>query len=263
MNDVADLQHVGVEFRDTIAEVVIRRPKQLNALNSQVLDELGQLFAWLQGHVPRCVIVTGDGGKAFVAGADISELNGLEPQAAEVFSAKGQEVFAQIERFPSPVIAAVNGLALGGGCELALACDIIYAAEHATFGQPEVKLGLIPGFGGSVRLARKIGPGAAREWIFSGEVFGAQRAKELGLVQEVFAADALMGEVRRLAGKIASRAPSAVRAAKWVMAEASAAPLPTASALERWRFGALFATDDMREGTTAFKEKRAPIFTGK
>ena len=243
-----------------VTELTISRPKALNALNQTVLAELEQVLTHLEKQSDlRCVIITGEG-KAFVAGADISHMADATPAQAEDFAAQGQRVFAQLEQLPVPTLAAVNGFALGGGCELALACDLIYASEHAKFGQPEVKLGLMPGFGGTVRLPRKIGPGAAREWIFTGEMVSAQAAKDAGLVREILPADALMARVREIAGIIAQRAPLAVRACKRVLNQSTD---PTvATHLERWSFANLFGSADTREGTRAFLDKREPNFKG-
>lgn len=242
-------------------EVTIARPKALNALNRQVITELGRVIEHVRDDPQaRCMIITGEGGKAFVAGADIAEMSTLNAREAEAFAALGHHVFGSLEALGIPVLAAVNGFALGGGCELALACDMIYAAESAKFGQPEVKLGLMPGFGGTVRLPRKIGLAAASHWIFTGDTYSAQAAREVGLVQGVFAADELLPQVRQIAQSIAKRAPLAVRAAKRVMVQQTDPAV--AAALERWSFGQLFASRDTREGTTAFLEKREPIFTG-
>lgn len=243
-----------------VTEVVITRPKALNALNQTVLAELDQVLAHLEKQAElRCMILTGDG-KAFVAGADISHMADASVAEAEAFAAQGQQVFDRLEQLPVPVIAAVNGFALGGGCELALACDLIYASTKAKFGQPEVKLGLMPGFGGTVRLPRKIGQGAAREWIFTGEMVSAEAAKDAGLVREVLDSDALMPRVREIAGIIAQRAPLAVRACKRVLTQATNPAVATH--LERWSFANLFGSADTREGTRAFMEKREPNFKG-
>lgn len=257
-------EFVKVEKAGGIAEVVIDRPKALNALNRQVLAELGAVFHGLQtDELLRCVILTGAGSKAFVAGADIAEMATLEPPEAEAFARQGHELFATIERLPVPVLAAVNGFALGGGCELVLACDIAYASENAKFGQPEVKLGLIPGFGGTVRLPRKIGYAAAAEWILAGDIHTAASARELGLVREICAPDGLMPRVREVAKTIASRAPLAVRAAKRAMLQGLAVDPASAGQLEQWAFGTLFSTQDLREGTRAFVEKREPAWQAK
>jgi enoyl-CoA hydratase len=261
--ELGSLETVKVKLADGVAEVVLSRPRALNALNRQVLLELERAFTALEREASlRCVIVTGEGDKAFVAGADIAEMSKLTPAEAEDFARLGHRVFALIERLPVPVLAAVNGYALGGGCELALACDVIYASERAQLGQPEVKLGLIPGFGGTVRLLRKVGLAAASEWIFTGEMISAEQAKAAGLVREVLKPEELLSTVREVAQKIAQRAPLAVRAAKRLLAVGNQADAGTSSQLEQQAFGALFASADMREGTAAFLEKRDPSFKG-
>ncbi len=255
---------VKLEVVEHVAEITINRPKALNALNQQVLRELAKIFDHLsQTENIAAVILTGSGDRAFVAGADITEMNKLTVRQAQVFADIGQKLFERIENFPAPVLAAVNGFALGGGCELALACDIIYASENAKFGQPEVKLGLIPGFGGGVRLPRRIGVSAAAEWIFTGEIYGAQAAKEVGLVREVLAPEKLLPRVREVARLISRRAPLAVRAAKRVLVQGMAANPSVATSIEQASFAQLFSTEDMREGTTAFVEKRDAVFAGK
>ena len=262
--DWNSFETVNVEIQNRIAEVRINRPKALNALNSQVIEELSKVFEALRDEAGlACVILSGEGSKSFVAGADIAEMNGLSAEQAEVFSKRGHEVFTAIENFKLPVLAAVSGFALGGGCELALSCDIIYASEKAKFGQPEVTLGLIPGFGGTVRLPRKVGLAAASEWILTGDIYGAEEAKEMGLVRAILPHDELMDHVRKIAAKIASRAPLAVQAAKEVMVKGLATTPEAASSLEITAFGKLFSSEDTSEGTTAFLEKRKPEFTGK
>jgi len=257
--DVKALEHVKLQLADGIAELTISRPKALNALNRRVLGDLEAAVDHLAADPTlRCVIITGDGDKAFVAGADIAEMANMTPLDSEAFVALGHRVFRKLEELPVPVLAAVNGFALGGGCELVLACDVVYASSKAKFGQPEVKLGLIPGFGGSVRLARKTGFGAAAEWIYTGEIYDAAQAKAIGLVRDVVAPEELMTKVRALAKTIAQRAPLAVRAAKRVLVGGAGTDVVTAFALERGVFAGLFATEDLREGTAAFVEKREP-----
>jgi enoyl-CoA hydratase len=260
--DFKALECVRVE-RGPVTEITVSRPKALNALNRQLLTELhGVLEALAVGDVPRCLIVTGDGPKAFVAGADIAEMTGLTPLESEAFARLGHATFARLESFPAPVLAAVNGFALGGGCELALACDIIYASESAKFGLPEVKLGLMPGFGGTVRLPRKIGAAAACEWIFTGDTYSAAQAREVGLAREVLAPEALLPRVREVAGRIATQAPLAIRAAKRSIVAGLATDAATAATLEQGAFARLFESQDAREGTRAFVEKRKPEFKG-
>ena len=263
MVSVESLSVLTLEKEGGIATVTINRPKALNAINSQDLEELDAVLDALhEDDSLRCVILTGAGDKSFVAGADISEMADMSPEAAEAFSAKGHGIFEKIEHLPVPVLAAVNGFCLGGGCELALACDVIYASDRAKFGQPEVKLGLIPGFGGAVRLPRKVGLAAATEWILTGDIYRADEAHRIGLVKTIVEGPELLGHVRKIAETIAQRAPIAVRRAKKVMVEGLQASQSEAAKLEQGSFGVLFATADMREGTQAFLEKREPEFKG-
>lgn len=248
---------------DGVATVTIDRPKALNALNAQVVAELQQIFHALGDGTARAVILTGAGDKAFVAGADIAAMKSMNEAEALEFSRAGHALMEAIEALPAPVLAAVNGFALGGGCELALACDIIYCSDTAKFGQPEVKLGLMPGFGGAVRLPRKIGAAAAAEWIFTGEIYGAVAAERIGLVREVCPAETLLKRVREVAETIALRAPLAVSASKRLIVDGLATDFARAASMEQERFAALFGTEDMREGTSAFVEKRSPTFQGK
>ncbi len=261
--EVSSRETVVVEICDGVAEVTLSRPKALNAINRQMLEELCAVLGELQETARvRAVILTGAGDKAFVAGADIAEMAEMSVLSARAFSRLGHRVLAMIEDLPVPVLAAVGGYALGGGCELALACDIIYASDRAKFGQPEVKLGLIPGFGGLVRLPRKVGQAVASEWILSGEVYGAEVAKEVGLVREVLKPDELLPRVRQVASLMAQRGPMAVRAAKRVLVRGLATDAATAAAMEQESFARLFDTEDMREGTRAFLDKRDPQFKG-
>ncbi len=261
--DWQTLELVKVTIDGGIAEVTLTRPKALNAINRQLLAELRLALGELrQVEGLACVILTGAGEKAFVAGADIGEMAGMTPRQASEFARQGHHVLRSIEALPVPVIAAVNGFALGGGCELALACDLVYASDTAKFGQPEVKLGLIPGFGGCVRLPRKAGLGVAGEWIYTGEIYTAQAAKEAGVVVQIFPAAELLPKVRAIAQTIAKRAPLAVRAAKRALLEGLATTPETAGTIEQLSFAGLFATKDTREGCTAFVEKREPNFTG-
>ena len=257
-----ELDTILVENRDTFLIATVNRPKALNALNAQVLSDLEKLAdAVAQDKSLRALILTGSG-KAFVAGADIAAMAEMNPDEAKSFSAMGHRVFSKIEKLTIPVIAAVNGFALGGGCELALSCDIVYASSKAKFGQPEVNLGLIPGFGGCVRLPRKVGAGAASEWIFSGDIYGAEKALEIGLIQAVFEPEALLEEVIKRAETIAARSPLAIQVAKKVIQEGADLSQSEACTLEQSSFGTIFASDDMREGTRAFLEKRSPAFKG-
>jgi len=252
---------VGLERHGGVAVVTINRPKALNALNSAVLAGLDAVFTALAADVDlRCVVLTGAGDKSFVAGADIGEMSSMGPRAAQAFSGNGHRVLNAISGLQVPVIAAVNGFCLGGGCELSLACDIVYASENAKFGQPEVKLGLIPGFGGTQRLARRIGAMRALELVTSARMVGADEAKAIGLCVDVFPQEGLMDAVMKVAGTIAKRAPVAVQVAKAVQAAGVEAPLAVANAYERDAFANLFDTHDAKEGMAAFLEKRSAGF---
>ncbi len=255
------LEFVKVEFEGPVAVVTIDRPKALNALNQQTLSELEAAIVQVQGHVDaRAVIITGAGEKAFVAGADIGEMAGYTPSQALAFSQKGHRVFALLEALPITTIAAVNGFALGGGCELALACDLIYASEKAKLGLPEVSLAVIPGFGGTQRLTRLLGRARAKELIFTGKTIDAAKALELGLVLEVLAPDALMAHCKEVAHQIAGRGPVAIAQAKRVIEAGADLPLKAANELEQQAFAVLFGTEDQKEGMKAFLEKRKAAF---
>ncbi|QDG54687.1 enoyl-CoA hydratase/isomerase family protein [Persicimonas caeni] len=246
-----------------IATLTMNRPDQLNALNEQVIDDLTAAVDELSGRDDvRVLVVTGKG-RAFVAGADIKQMHGFEEAEAKAFADKGHAAMDALSKLPYPVIAAVNGFALGGGLELALACDLIYASDKARLGLPEVGLGIIPGFGGTQRLGRTIGWHHARELVFSGRHVKADEALRMGLVCAVFPAEEFIDKVYALAEKIAANGPVAVRVAKRVMREGSELPLDKANALERDSFGELFMTDDRSEGMQAFLEKREANFTGK
>lgn len=254
---------VLVERDEAVAIVTLNRPAKLNALNLPLIAELDRTFAELAADPQlRAAVLTG-AGKAFVAGADIAAMAQLSPQEAKAFAERGQQLGSTLERLRLPVIAAVNGFALGGGAELALCCDFIYAADTARFGQPEVKLGLIPGFGGTQRLSRRIGLAAARELIFTGAVIDAARAQELGLVNEVTTPGDLMPRALATARAIAKNSPLAVAAAKRVTNAAADADLELACELEAAAFAGLFGSADQREGTAAFLTKREPKFEGR
>jgi len=258
------MENVRTENRDGVLIVTIDRPKVLNALNAQTVGEIGEAFeAAREDDSVKAVILTGGGEKAFVAGADINELAKMTPISGKATASKGQGVFFDIERFPKPVIAAINGYALGGGCELALACHIRIASENAQIGLPEVTLGIIPGYGGTQRLARLVGKGKALEIICTADRIGAADAEKIGLVNKVVPADQLMSVAEEMARKIASRGPVAVRCAIEAVMSGSEMPFEEGQFLEATLFGLLCATDDMKEGMKAFLEKRAANFTGK
>ncbi|NOT07409.1 MAG: enoyl-CoA hydratase [Gemmatimonadales bacterium] len=251
------------DVRDGIATVTVNRPDKLNALNDAVITELGEAAARIAGDSAiQGVILTGAGPKAFVAGADIGELAATDPIRAHALSRKGSETFRRIELSTKPVIAAVNGFALGGGCELAMACHIRLAAENARFGQPEVKLGILPGYGGSVRLPRLVGRGRAVELLVSAVMIDAQEAYRIGLVNRVVPGGELLAESERLLRAILANGPLAVAACLRMVDEQEGLPLEEALGLESRRFGECAGTADFREGTAAFLEKRAAAFRG-
>lgn len=258
------MEFIKMEQSGHVAIVTISRPAALNALSSALLAELQEAFKTIsENEAIRAVILTGEG-KAFVAGADISEMKDFSPEEALCYAARGAAVFAAIEALPQPVIAAVNGFALGGGCELALSCDLRIASEKAKFGQPETGLGITPGFAGTQRLPRAVGTGYAMQMILTGKVIDSAEALRVGLVNSVYPADALMAEAMRLAEAIADNAPAAVRAAKRAIREGLELPLPQGIAREGQLFAACFATQDQRNAMAAFVEKRKPdAFTGK
>jgi enoyl-CoA hydratase len=259
------METIALERAGAVATVRLNRPSVLNALNLLMLDELSGTFAELDADESvRAVILTGSGPKAFAAGADIGELNALpNARAAEAQARKGQALTRTLERMHVPVIAAVNGFALGGGCELAMACDIRIASENARFGQPEVNLGILPGYGGTQRTARLVGEGMAMYLCLTGEMIDAAEALRVGLVQRVVPFDELQAEAGRIAGLIASKAPLAVAAAKRAVAAAGSLSLDDGLALEAQLFGRAVMTDDFREGSSAFLEKRKPEFRGR
>ena len=261
---MSDLKHVRLEWDGDLAVVTIDRQEKLNALNAEVLAELGEVFERLRDDQDvRGVVLTGGGTKAFVAGADIGELARLDPVGGVALSRRGQDLFLAIERFPKPVLAAVGGFALGGGCELALACHLRLAGDNARFGLPEVGLGVIPGYGGTVRLARLVGLGRAVEMILSGEMIDAARAAEIGLVSAVVPRAELLERGKELLRRITRNGPVAVRLALESIYAALDADTRGALDREAALFGLLAATSDMREGTGAFLEKRKPQFTGR
>jgi enoyl-CoA hydratase len=257
-------ENVTVAKEEGLGIVTINRPKALNALNSATLKELLSAFDEMaQAADVKVVILTGGGDRAFVAGADISEMVNYNPLEAEAFAALGQRLMFRIERLPKPVIAAMHGFTLGGGCEIAMACDIRLASDKLKIGQPEVKLGVLPGFGGTQRLARIVGPGKAKEIIFSGDVYDANEALRTGLVDRVVPFEKLMEETKKLAKTIASRGEVAVRLAKDAINAGMDVDIGTGCMLERKAFSLCFASQDRLEGMKAFLEKREPKFTGK
>ena len=250
-----------VTDEERIRVIEFNRPKALNALNAETLSELSAVLEATSASSEIGVVILTGAGKAFVAGADITEMQGITPEQAVALSERGQRVFDQIEALPQPVIAAVNGFALGGGTELALACDFIYASEKAVFGLPEVKLGLMPGFGGTQRLARKIPVGAAREIVYTGEFLKAEEAYRVGLATRMFAPEALMEGAKKTAQTILKRSHHAVAAAKRSMVQGVDLELLQGQGIEASQFGDLFNTDHPAEGTSAFLEKRNPDFS--
>ncbi len=244
--------------------LTINRPTALNALSPQVLQDLVAAFMAVEGDAAtRCLIITGAGPKAFVAGADIAAMSGMSPLEAREFALKGHACMRMLELMPFPVIALVNGFALGGGCELALACDWIIAADNAVFGQPEVNLGICPGFGGTQRLSRLVGKGLALELICTGRQVKSEEALRIGLVNHVVAPDKLLEQGLHLARLVAAKAPIAVKLSKHLVQRGQDLDLANANALEADVFGLLAATDDKREGMAAFLEKRPARFAGR
>lgn len=257
------MENVRTENKDGILIITIDRPKVLNALNAQTVGEIGEAFAAAKDdEAVKAVILTGAGEKAFVAGADITELAQCNALTGKTTAEKGQRIFFAIERFPKPVIAAVNGFALGGGCELALACHIRIASENAKLGLPEVTLGIIPGYGGTQRMTRLLGKGKALELILTGDRIDASEAERIGLVNKVVPADQLMQTCEELARKIMSRGPLAVTAAIEAVMSGSEMPFEEGQFLEATLFGLLCATEDTKEGMKAFIERRAAQFKG-
>ena len=257
-------ENVKTEVRDGILFLTIDRPRVLNALNASTVEEIYKVFADARDdNNVKAIIVTGGGEKAFVAGADINELAQKTPMTGKETSERGQFIFSFIERFPKPVIAAINGFALGGGCELALACHIRIASEKAQIGLPEVTLGIIPGYGGTQRMARLLGKAKALELICTGDRVGAAEAERIGLVNKVVPADQLMSAAEEMARKIMSRGPLAIRAAIEAVMSGSEMPLQEGQFLEATLFGLLCASEDTKEGMKAFLEKRPPQFKGK
>jgi len=251
-------------IQEGIAQVVINRPEVLNSLNDQVIQELGEIFAELEkNNEVRAIILTGEGTKAFAAGSDITEMKQFSVMKAREFALRVYRTQAKIETIPKPVIAAVNGFALGGGCELMMSCDIRIASSNAKFGQPEIKLGIIPGGGGTQRLPRLIGIGRAKELVFTGELIDAKRAYEIGLVNKVVPPERLMEEAQKIASKIASKSLPILRLAKEALNYGYSMDLEKALEFEIECFGHCFNTEDHVEGISAFIEKRKPSFKDK
>ena len=253
-----------LEDRDGIRTLTINRPDKLNALNSATLDALHRAFDDAADATDvRVVVLTGAGDKAFVAGADISEMSGLTPVEGRDFSLRGQRMMRRVEKMPKPVIAAINGFALGGGLELAMCCHLRIAADSAKVGQPEINLGLIPGFGGSQRLLRLAGRAATLELCLTGAPINAERARELGIVNRVVPAAALMDETMKLASQLANAAPLALRAMLDCVNIGGECGIEEGLEYESAQFGLVFSTEDMREGTSAFLDKRKAAFKGR
>jgi enoyl-CoA hydratase len=258
-----EYNHLKIAEEGTIAILTISAPKSLNALNSTILKEMDDFLTKFDCNKYRCLIITGDGEKSFVAGADISEMANLNVAQGQTFGARGAAVFRKIETLHVPVIAAVNGFALGGGCELAMACDIRICSDNAKFGQPEVGLGIIPGFSGTVRLARLVGMGMAKQLIYTGKAIRANEALQIGLVNEVVPQAELMNRAFELANQIAANAPLAVKAAKLAINAEWDMDADSAIMNESALFGRCFSTEDQKEGMAAFLEKRKPTYKGK
>lgn len=250
------MDFVTYEARGPIATLTVNRPAALNALNAQVLREIGEALDLVDADAVRCVIVRGAGEKAFVAGADIAQMRGFSKTEGEAFGKLGNDVFRKLETLPVPTVAAVGGYALGGGCELAMSCDIRICSDTAVFGQPEVGLGITPGFGGTQRLARLVGAGMAKQIIYTARNIKADEALRIGLVNAVYPIAELYEAAEKLASQIAASAPIAVRAAKKAINDGLELPMDQAIVLEERAFGSCFATEDQLEGMGAFLEKR-------
>ncbi|HUQ89680.1 MAG TPA: enoyl-CoA hydratase-related protein [Vicinamibacterales bacterium] len=257
-------ENLLVEREDAVAIVTFNRPKVLNALNTQTMNELSAAMAGFKADAGvRAIVITGAGEKAFVAGADINELAVQTPIEGKEHARRGQQIFDAIEQLGKPVIAAVNGFALGGGCELAMACTMRVAADTARFGQPEINLGIIPGYAGSQRLPRLVGRGVALEILLTGDMITAQRAYEIGLVNRVVPGAELMSEAKKIAQVLASKAPIAIRYILEAVHHGLNGPLDAGQFLETSLFGAIASSADMKEGTRAFLDKRKAVWQGK
>ena len=252
-----------IEKKEKVCIVAINNPQTLNALNSAVLEELDRAFSEIAADDGIAAVILTGAGKAFVAGADISQMSTMNAAQGKAFGEYGAAVFRKIELLDKPVIAAVNGYALGGGCELAMCCDIRIASAKAKFGQPEVGLGITPGFSGTQRLPRIVGPGKAKELIYTAGIIDAAEACRIGLVNKVTEPEALMDEAMEMAAKIASKAPIAVKYSKQAINKGMQTDMDTAISIEAGLFGLCFSSEDQKEGMRAFLEKRAPDFKNK
>ena len=249
------MEFITYEQEEFVGIITINRPKALNALNSSVLEELNQTLDNVDINTTRALILTGAGDKSFVAGADIGEMSSLTKAEGEAFGKKGNDVFRKLETFPIPVIAAINGFALGGGCEISLSCDIRICSDNAVFGQPEVGLGITPGFGGTQRLARTIGVGMAKQMIYSARNIKADEAYRIGLVNAVYAQEELLDQAKKLASTIAKNAPIAVRNCKKAINDGLQVDMDQAIVIEEKLFGDCFETEDQKAGMGNFLEK--------
>lgn len=252
------MEFITYEVEGQVGIITINRPKALNALNSAVLDELDATIDGVDLDAVRCLILTGAGEKSFVAGADIAEMSTLTKEEGEAFGKKGNDIFRKIETLPIPVIAAVNGFALGGGCEISMSCDIRICSDNAVFGQPEVGLGITPGFGGTQRLARLVGPGMAKQMIYTARNIKADEAYRIGLVNAVYPQEELMAAAEKMAAGIAKNAPIAVRNCKKAINEGISKPINEAVAVEEKLFGDCFETHDQVEGMQCFLSREKP-----
>ena len=246
------MEFICYEQKGFVGVITINRPKALNALNSQVLEELDQTIDAVDLEATRCLIVTGAGDKSFVAGADIAEMSNLTKAEGEAFGKKGNDVFLKLEHFPIPVIAAVNGFALGGGCEISMSCDIRICSENAVFGQPEAGLGITPGFGGTQRLARLVSPGMAKQLIYTARNIKADEAYRIGLVNAVYPLEELLPAAQKMAAGIAKQAPIAVRNCKKAINEGLQVSIDKAVEIEEKLFGDCFETEDQKAGMGNF-----------
>jgi len=252
------MEYVKLSAEGNVGVLTINRPAALNALNDQVIRELDEALDSIDLDQIRCLVVTGEGQKAFVAGADIGQMSGLTKAEGEAFGKLGNDVFRKLETLPIPTIAAVNGFALGGGCELAMSCDIRLCSDTAVFGQPEVGLGITPGFGGTQRMARLIGMGRAKELLYTARKVKAPEALAIGLVQGVYPVEQLMEEALKMASRIAGNAPIAVRACKKAVNDGLQVDMDQALVVEEKLFGSCFETEDQKNAMSAFVEKRKP-----